>query len=78
MEIVRVETKATGSRVFLRLHKRQYMAAVKPDGEIVAVDVERLDPVWNAATGHSYFMCDRFSRGYPKRIIEAVRSRLAN
>lgn len=72
MKIVNIETSAAGSRVFLRSSNRDYLAAVKPDGSIIAVDIA-------SKLSEGFWWCNRFNRDrYPQRITEAVRQALAH
>lgn len=71
MKVVNVETRATGSRVFLRSKNRDYMAAVYPDGQIIAVDIA-------SKLSEGFWWCNRFNRDrYPRRITETVKQALA-
>ncbi len=72
MHIVHIESRATGSRVFLRSKNRDYMAAVKPDGRIIAVDIA-------SKLSEGFWWCNRFNHDrFPRRITEAVHKALAH
>ncbi|MBX3513669.1 MAG: hypothetical protein KF748_01260 [Xanthobacteraceae bacterium] len=72
MKVVHIETRATGSRVYLRTSNRDYMAAVMPNGEIIAVDIA-------SKLSEGFWRCNRFNRDrYPRRITDAVRQALAH
>ncbi len=76
MEVLHVETEASGSRVEIRSRNRVYMACVKPNGEIIAVDVERPERLLDNADGR-YFEVNRIKRKrIPQRIAEAVHNAL--
>ena len=71
LAIVHTETREAGSRVQLQSPNNLYMAIVAANGEVTEL---RVGVPWRNGV---WWRCNRFARGIPERVQNAVREALA-